>query len=396
MKKYIIKVQEVAAMKRPKLLIFLLFFAVSVGVTAGFSLYRRSVADRSDMISVPLDSLGKECVFGQHILTNPSRLQADATHGKIIESRNDIVQGAEVDKVVLFVRESSESPRTIERNAILLRYPDAEGTIVVSHGFMCDKFDSTFLRNLFPKKQFNVLTFDYRAHGEKKDGQQCTFGRDEIYDLIAAARFLEHCGKTRNKPRYVYGFSMGAATPLLAQAQEPDLFRAMILDCPYDSTENIIKKSIDNLRFSICGYGFCLPGNGLLKKYAFHPYVQSLIKALLKSIAQMDSSSINTCIYSVSPSIAAKKITIPCFFIHCKRDERVPMDAVKRIYNNYSGVKKLWITNGRRHYDSYFYNPEMYTKRVRRFLDLVHRDEVGKHYKKKIIEDKEDVLFQGE
>jgi len=314
-------------------------------------------------------------------------------HGKLLRSRRDIVQDGFVDQVVLFPRESVELPNKIERNAVLLRYPEAEATIVISHGFMCDKFDSFFLRNLFPKKKFNVLTFDYRAHGEKREGQQCTFGKNEVYDLMSAVDFIKNYEPTSSKPIYVYGFSMGAATALLAQEKRPDLFSGMILDCPYDSTENIIKKSIDNLRFSVGGYDFYLPGNGLLKKYAFHPYVQEMIKIMLKSVAHMDTQTINTSIYPVSPSSAAKKITIPCFFIHCKQDEKVPLDAVQRIYNNYGGHKKLWVTNGRRHYDSYFYNPEMYTQRVRRFLDLVHTKKFGQKYKKKMIEDKEDMMY---
>jgi len=379
-------------MKRPKLLALTIFLMIVSLVTVGFSLYRQSSTILPDEVRVLSDA---GYGLGKSLKADLSSLVADSTYGKVLESRNDVVQGACLDKVQLFSRESAESPRTIKRSAILLRYPEAEGTIIVSHGFMCDKFDAAFLRNLFPKKQFNVLTFDYRAHGEHKEGQQCTFGKDEVYDLIAAAQFLKSNEYTKDMPRYVYGFSMGAATSLLAQAQNPDLFNAMILDCPYDSTENIIKRSIDNLRFSVCGYDFCLPVNGLLKKYAFHPYVQLLIKTLLKSVAQMDSTAVNTCIHPVYPSLAAKKITIPCFFIHCKNDERVPLDAVKRIYNNYEGIKKLWITNGRRHYDSYFYNPEMYTKRVQRFLALVHKNEIGKKYKKKIIEDKEDMLVPG-
>lgn len=321
--------------------------------------------------------------------------QHENSYGKVLGTKDDVIKDAYLDKIILFSKEAKDSPRRIERNAVLVRYPEAEATIVISHGFMCDKYDSFFLRNLFPKKKYNVLTFDYRAHGENKDGQQCTFGRDEIYDLISAAQFLKNYQETEEKPLYVYGFSMGAATSLLAQKERPDLFAAMILDCPYDSTESIIKRSIDNLRFSVCGYDFLLPGHGLLKKYAFHPYVQSLIKVLLKSVAQIDTKNVDTCIYPLSPSIAAKEIKVPCFFIHCKNDERVPLESVKRIYGNYGGVKKLWITNGRGHYDSYFYNPEMYTKRVQRFLDLVQRQETGKHYKRKIIEDKEDYIRGG-
>lgn len=318
--------------------------------------------------------------------------QPDNEYGTLLGTKDDVIKDAYLDKIILFSQETKESPRRLKRNAVLVRYPEAEATIVISHGFMCDKYDSFFLRNLFPGKKYNVLSFDYRAHGENKEGQQCTFGRDEIYDLISAAQFLKNYQETREKPLYVYGFSMGAATSLLAQKERPDLFSAMILDCPYDSTESIIKKSIDNLRFSVCGYDFLLPGHGLLKKYAFHPYVQSMIKVLLKSVAQIDTSNIDTCIYPLSPSLAAKEITVPCFFIHCKNDERVPLESVKRIYGNYAGVKKLWVTNGRGHYDSYFYNPEMYSKRVQRFLDLVQRQEIGKRYKRKIIEDKEDYL----
>lgn len=373
-------------MKRSLLLALIAFLSLVTVIVAGFSWEKVPFARYFEIAEeVQLPHLNEDV-----------RLVSNTDYGKVLSSRDDIVQGAVVDKIVLFAPESSCSSRIIERNAILVRYPDAEATIVVSHGFMCNKFDVTFLRNLFPKNKFNVLTFDYRAHGEKKEGQLCTFGKNEIYDLMTAARFIKNYEKTSGKPIYAYGFSMGAATALLAQSKEQDLFNAMVLDCPYDSTENIIKKGIDNLRFSVCGYEFYLPGNGLLKRYAFHPYVQSLIKTLLKSIAQIDSSAVNTCIHAVNPSQAAKSITIPCFFIHCKNDDRIPVDAVKRIYNNYGGIKKLWITNGRRHYDSYLYNPEMYTKRVRRFLDLVHRNELEKHYKKKIIEDKEDTFFQSD
>jgi len=378
-------------MKRSKRLALLFALAVAIIAIVGFSFYKYAYGGQPDCFG----ELAVE-PFLHGSSDEKAALIAGDTCGKLLDSRDDVVQGAHLDKISLSSRESAQSPRTIERRAILLRYPGAEATIIVSHGFMCDKYDSFFLRNLFPSKKYNVLTFDYRAHGEKREGQQCTFGKDEVYDLIAAARFIKHYQETSGKPLYVYGFSMGAATSLLAQAQEPNLFSAMVLDCPYDSTESIVKKSIENLRFSVCGYDFCFPGNGILKKYAFHPYVQSLIKTLLKSMAQIDSSAINTCIHPVHPSEAAKNITIPCFFIHCKNDDRVSLDSVKRIYNNYGGVKKLWITNGRRHYDSYFYNPEMYTKRVRKFLDLVGKEEVGKRYKKKIIEDKEDMILGGE
>ena len=49
----------------------------------------------------------------------------------------------------------------------------------------------------------------------------------------------------------------------------------MILDCPFDSSENIIKCCLEGLQFTLLGYDFSIPACTLLQKYAFHPYVQS-------------------------------------------------------------------------------------------------------------------------
>ncbi len=76
-----------------------------------------------------------------------------------------------VERVTLYSRESDETNNTITRRAVLVRYPNAQANIVISHGFMCNKFDVGFLRSLFPQGRFNFLTFDFRAHGEDIDGQ---------------------------------------------------------------------------------------------------------------------------------------------------------------------------------------------------------------------------------
>ena len=97
------------------------------------------------------------------------------------------------------------------------------------------------------------MTFDFRAHGEHCDGQRCTFGRDEHLDVITAAHFLKNHPHLKNKPVIVYGFSMGAVAAIEAQAKDNSLFSAMILDCPFDSSENIIKRSLESMQFTFFG-----------------------------------------------------------------------------------------------------------------------------------------------
>lgn len=306
------------------------------------------------------------------------------------------------ENVIIHSPEHENSTKTIARKGVLVWFEDAVATILVAHGYMCNKYDVAFLRNLFPYGKFNFLTFDFRAHGENIEGQTCTLGRDEPLDVIAAANFIKNHSKLRDKvtgkplPLYAYAFSMGAVSSIqahakYAQTQQHNLFDAMILDCPFDSTENILKKCVDNIKFSLFGYEFNVPGRSILQKYAFHPYVQSIIKMLLRTVTNMDPRKVETTVYPVHPVKSIAKVTVPCFFIHCKKDEKVSISAIKEIYAQAAGPKMLWITNGRNHYDSFFYNPELYVERVRSFLDEVLAGKWKYPHEQQILEDVDDM-----
>lgn len=314
-------------------------------------------------------------------------------YGAIVSSDNGYIKGAVTEKVTLFSQENSVSNKKIERNGLLIRYPEAVGTVVMCHGFMCDKYDQGILRGMFPAGKYNTLSFDFRAHGENTKGQCCTFGRDEAYDVIAAAHFIKNHPELKNQPLFVYGFSMGAVAAIEAQAKDPSLFKAMILDCPFDTTENVLRRGLDDVKFSLLGYEINIPGRDILHKYAFHPYVQSLVKIILKTVAQMDPRNITTHMCPVMPVKSVSKISVPSLFISCKKDKKVSIDAIKSVYNNSAATyKKLWLTNGRWHFDSYFYNPEKYTETVRTFLDLAVQGALYTMKNQEVVEDSEDVV----
>lgn len=292
-----------------------------------------------------------------------------------------------VEKVSFQAQQHAGSDATITRTGLLLTHKDAVATILMCHGFMCDKYDIAFLRQLFPFGRYNIMTFDFRAHGEDRSEQYCTLGRDEAYDVIGAVGFLKNHPAVKDKPLLAYAFSMGAVSAIEAQAKDSSLFQAMILDCPFDSTEHIIKRSLENVKVSLFGYDFVVPGTTLLQKYAFHPYVQSIIRLALKAIAQLDTSAVNMHVFPIEPARSIEKISIPCFFIHCKNDEKVSVESIKRVFNGAAGYKTLWLTNGRRHFDSYFYNPEEYTKKARIFFDTVLQGALSPDRNGVIVED---------
>ncbi|MGB8367503.1 MAG: alpha/beta hydrolase [Candidatus Babeliales bacterium] len=314
-------------------------------------------------------------------------------YGDIIEQVKNKKNGSIIDYVTIYPQENADSKQKISRNGILIRQKNAKATILLCHGFMCDKYDVGFLRHLLSKGNlFNFMSFDFRAHGENSVSQCCTFGHDEAYDVITAAHFIKNHPHLKNKPLFVYAFSMGAVAAIEAQAKDNSLFKAMVLDCPFDSSENLIKKGLQNLKFSLFGYEFDVPGRSFLEKYAFHPYVQSLVKIILKAVANLNTYNIQTYVYPLHPAESIKKISIPCFFIHCKNDQIVPTQAVESVYKGAAGYKRLWLTNGRRHFDSFFYDPEIYTERVQKFFNQVMSGELFAKQKEKVVKDKDDPI----
>lgn len=312
-------------------------------------------------------------------------------YGAILSESFDQIDGAIVETVTLYSKENELSKKKFTRNGILVRYPNAVGTVLMCHGFMCNKHDLAVLRRLFPRGQYNIMSFDFRAHGDNKEGQICTLGKEEAHEVIAAAHFIKNHPIVKDISLFVYGFSMGAVAAIEAQAKDPSLFQAMILDCPFESSENVLKRGLDHLKVTLFGYTFDMPGKYLLERYAFHPYVQSFVRVVLKAVANMDSRDIPLCVSPFSPGTSIAKVRVPLLFIHCKNDRKVSVKAIKEVFNNASSdYKTLWLTNGRGHFDSYFYSPEKYTEWVRNFLDEATKGALGTQAKKEIIEDKEE------
>ena len=71
---------------------------------------------------------------------------------QLLNIMNAIAQ-ATVEHIALNVPKKEGSDKKIVRYGRLVRYPNAQATILICHGFMCDKFDVGFLRHMFPARQ---------------------------------------------------------------------------------------------------------------------------------------------------------------------------------------------------------------------------------------------------
>jgi pimeloyl-ACP methyl ester carboxylesterase len=288
------------------------------------------------------------------------------------------------EPVVFYARQSVNSDKKIARRGEVYINPEAEANVLICHGFMCDRMDISFLHLMF--KDYNSMTFDFRAHGEDIEEQSCTFGRDEAYDVIAAVEFIKSHPKLKGKPLIVYGFSMGAVASIIAQAQDKSLFNAMILDCPFESSDKLLERVLSQLKINVFGYEVLVPCS-FLKNYIYRPYVQSFLKEMLKTLSKVDSTQVNTAIAPVYPEEAIKYVSVPCFFIGCVNDDKATEGAVTTVYNGAQGFKRLWITDGRRHYDSVFFRIDDYFYKVNKFIKNYMTDSFKKKKQEKIIKD---------
>jgi pimeloyl-ACP methyl ester carboxylesterase len=294
--------------------------------------------------------------------------QLKASFREDVEHFGDSATHIKIESVEFPVQQSMKNTDTFIRKGIFIIRPQAIGTVVVCHGFTQSKNEAAFFRTLFP--HFNVFAFDFRAHGELIDGQYSTIGSEEVFDVKGAVEFVKKRPENFNKPVIGFGFSMGAVSLIQAQAQFPDLFEVLILDSPFDSSTECMAKSIDKmLTFNLFGQKYQMPGRGIMMKCLYSKRLQPAMRKVFCYATGFHNAVAKTKFIPVLPINHIGRITIPCFFITCEKDKKVPVGCVRRLYDEvHSNYKRLWITHGPRHCGSCLQNPEWYTYRVNKFI----------------------------
>ena len=287
-----------------------------------------------------------------------------------------ICQDLKIENVTFYALKDSDSNERTSRNGVLVMRPDAKATVLVLHGYTRDKCDAAPLRLLL--KNYNIFSFDFRAHGEQVTGQYSTMGYDEVYDVFAAVDYIRSRPELRDKPLFVMAFSMGAATAIEAQSLDGNLFGAMFLDTPFPSSAQVIKNAVSRMRFKLFGYEFGIPFIKYLEDYAFNPYFQPVLKQLIKILVAFDATKVLTFMKPISPVESITKINIPCMFVVCAKDKVVPYQDVVQIYQNHPGSSQLWISDGRGHCDALYGDPEFYDQLLNNFFDSVINNKVNK------------------
>ena len=234
----------------------------------------------------------------------------------------------------------------LKLNGLFIKRENPKGNLLLCHGIHSIKeFMYLFLDIL---TDYNVLMFDFRAHG-KSEGDLITIGFNESRDVICAAKYLKELSKNNgNKelPLVATGFSMGGSSVLQAVEQDPTICDAIIADSAFKSLKEIVYDS-----FHIRARG--------LPRFPFFYFTKWVFYFVSK--VSLDS---------VSPIKSVKKINKPILFIHSLDDHVVPnKDSVSMFEYSIHNKSRLWIGPNCQHarlHNNYFY---AYKNKVLKFLN---------------------------
>ena len=114
----------------------------------------------------------------------------------------------------------AQGGRSLGRRRTATPAADAgRNTVIVCHGLASSKSNQLILGRRLVPGGFNVLAFDFRAHGES-GGQLTSFGATEKRDVLAAVRWVREAHPQQSQKVFGVGASMGGAA-LIAAAADP-------------------------------------------------------------------------------------------------------------------------------------------------------------------------------
>jgi uncharacterized protein len=220
--------------------------------------------------------------------------------------------------------------------------PGERRVIVTASGYRGRKEDVLGLSSILWRNGYNVLLFDYRAHGPgRAEGELVTLGHRELQDLQAAIKY------TRTRLEHpllgLLGGSMGAAVALVAAARDPDVL-AVWADSPFTSQRDIINY-VWHRQTHLPGHPVLDLAEKLFESRTGHRWLD---------FAPIDEMS--------------KLGQRPVYLVHGTHDTMVPIEHAYRLYAAAPGPKNLWIEDGVEHCGVYFAHRLEYVRRCLKFF----------------------------
>ena len=218
-------------------------------------------------------------------------------------------------------------------------------TIILVHGLGGSRSsgDALGLASGLLERGYGVLTFDLRAHGDS-EGEKVSGGLHERLDVLGAFDYLVERGVSGSQIG-VIGRSMGAATSILAAADEPAI-RALVADSPYAVGSELIAQET-------------------ARKTIFPDWI---VPIFIRGADLAAELSLDIDLDKLTPVKAIATLDYPVLVIHTLNDTRIPIEHGIRVHMASHRDSDLWIVSDVDHGDTYSELPEEYLDRVAEYF----------------------------
>lgn len=213
--------------------------------------------------------------------------------------------------------------------------------IVLCHGYFRDHRQPLDVARVLNEAGYHVLLFDFRGSG-RSEGDHTTAGYLEVWDVVAAVRYLKD--RIGERPIGVVGISMGAAAAITA-ATEIDDIDAIVADSPFAHLEGVMREKV--------------------REIVPHPLLEPLAWASIRIGNEISGGDYR----QVRPVDSIAKLeTTPILVIYGEQDEYISSSQIDELLQAATGPKELWILDCK-HSMAQQENPEEYVSRVLRFFE---------------------------
>ncbi len=256
------------------------------------------------------------------------------------------------DEVIRQAKRLSKIPcqrvytRSYDRLRLAGRYyhrSDTAPLCICFHGFRGSPLrDFSVMGQFLQNEGYNVLIVEERAHF-KSGGHTISYGIRERRDVLSWVEYVNRrFGK--DKPIYLFGISMGAATVAMASGLDlPDNVRLICADCPYSSPKDIICHVV---RWTV------------KRSELVWPFIR--LSALIFGHLNIRRD--------ITAAEAVKRTKTPVLIIHGADDVFVPPEMSEEIQKANPAMVERHTFPKAVHGVSYFVDPDRYVAIVRDFI----------------------------
>ena len=186
----------------------------------------------------------------------------------------------------------------------------------------------------------NVILVELRTSG-RSEGNVISFGINESRDCI---KWIEKASEFLGKDAkfILTGISMGASTVLMTAGKGvPPCVVGVLADCPFSSQEQIIKKTIGEMKLPAFMYRFVSAGAKVFGRFDLN---------------------------ELSPIEAVKTINVPVIFFHGEDDDFVPCEMSRLLFEKCNAPKQLVTVKNAGHGLAFPVDEEGYLKAASDFF----------------------------